>query len=128
MLALIDMNWDSSSKTTLLFDAPCDFVTFLAKIQSFDVNIAGNVLNQLISYIRLKITDVFNIFGRKNDQNKIVMNEKQMKIMHEYSYRKELDWRSTFTFPCDVASFIENWSTMSIYEQHDILDETTKKK
>merc|ERR1712154_393820 len=122
MIPLIDINWNSSSKTKL-FDPPCDFIKFLAKIQSSSSSVANNILDKLLSYIHLKIQDVFNIFCENND----IMNETQIKLMYNYAYKKESDWRTTFKFPCNLSSFIENWSTMGIYEQHGIFDETEKR-
>ena len=123
MIPLIDQNGNNSSKIKLLFDPPCDFIKFLAKIQSSSTLTANNILEKLLSFIHLKIRDVFNIFSQNNSN----MNEKQIKLMYSYSYKKESDWRTIFKFPCNLSSFIENWSTMGIYEQHGIFDETQKR-
>lgn len=120
MIPLIDSNWNNASKLKLLFDPPCDFIKFLAKIQSAPSLMANNILDKLLSFIHLKIKDVFNTFS----ENKSTMNETQIKLMYSYSYKKESDFRTIFKFPCNLSSFIENWSTMGIYEQHGIFDET----
>lgn len=119
---LIDIN--SSSKTKLLFDPPCDFIKFLAKIQSSPQHIANNILDKLQSYIHLKIQDVFDTFS----DGAMIMNKTQIKTMYQFAYKKESDWRTTFhEQQCTVDSFIENWSTLGIYEQHGIFNETQRR-
>eukprot|EP01083_Nonionella_stella_P166938 559723_1 len=123
MMPIIDIDWNAKAKTKSLFDPPCDFIKFLAKIQAASTMEASNILDKLLSFIHLKIQDVFHTFCENNDN----INESQIKVMYNYAYKLESDWRTTFTFPCNLSSFIENWSIMGLYEQRGILDETAKR-
>mmetsp|Transcript_54858 Transcript_54858/g.91022 ORF Transcript_54858/g.91022 Transcript_54858/m.91022 type:complete len:912 (+) Transcript_54858:169-2904(+) len=123
MLAVVDLNANNLSVKMKLFDPPCDFVKFLAKIQGAQAIVRNELLDKLLAYIHSKIEDVFNSFC-SNDR---VLNEGQIRAMYSYAYQRESDWRTTFRFPCTASLFVDNWSTMGIYEQHGILEETRKR-
>lgn len=121
MISLIDTRWLSTAKQKL-FAPPCDFIKFLTRIQSPSLQTA-NILERLESHIRLKIEDVFGVFCEDSQ----LMHETDIRTMFNFSTKKESDWRTTFNDPCDRSSFVQNWSSLGIFEQRDIFQESEKR-
>lgn len=105
------------------FAPPCDFIHFLGKLQFLGMEMSQQILSRLLEHIHFRITDVFSLFTSPPHEQ---MNEAEICHMYSFAFRKESDWRTTFRMPCSLESFIENWSTMGVPEQHGILAETEK--
>ena len=122
MIPIVDPNF-SIDKARRMFDAPCDFIKFLSKIESMKDD-GRFVLDRLLDHIHSRISDVFWLF---TEEPHTLMSENELQEMYNYSFKHESDWRTTFQLPCEMDSFVSNWSALGVPEQQGILSEAQKK-
>ncbi|ETO05048.1 hypothetical protein RFI_32347, partial [Reticulomyxa filosa] len=106
------------------FDPPCDFIKFLSRLQTLGQEITKPMLDRLILHMQLRVADVFYCFTRGSHQT---MSEEEFLQMYGYSFKKELDWRRIYRFPCSQSDFLRNWGHLGVFEQHGILAEAEKR-